>query len=264
MRLRSRLGSCMTSPFNLLSAASPVTGLVPEAVGLSLALTHGARPWSGISRVTFPYMAAMSLLWRCSFSPLCEARRGSMRSESSAWLRRPGRHVSSATATGIGAAPTKQELRDGVLVRRPWFRANGGFEFGVDGLEVYPGGDDLAGLWDLLQRGTRDGDGFRREDRGRQADRRTAQVRGVDVRHRDRGGTTATRFGGGALRSAERLSRAHSNGGRRSCDHDPDVGLMVSHLARAESMILFAGRFRRSCARVGECRWNFCGDTTKQ
>jgi hypothetical protein len=45
----------MTSPFNLLSAASPDTGLLPAVVdGLSLALTQGARPGSGISRVTLP------------------------------------------------------------------------------------------------------------------------------------------------------------------------------------------------------------------
>ena len=51
----------MTSPFNLRSVASPDTGLLPVAgEGLSLVLTHGARPWSGISRVTLPYMAAMS------------------------------------------------------------------------------------------------------------------------------------------------------------------------------------------------------------
>lgn len=63
MRLRSLAGSCMTSPFTLRSVASPVTGLLPAvAEGLSLALTHGASPWSGISRVTFPYMAAISWL----------------------------------------------------------------------------------------------------------------------------------------------------------------------------------------------------------
>lgn len=45
MRLLSRLGSCMTSDFNLRSAASPVTGFAPTlAVGLSLAETHGASP----------------------------------------------------------------------------------------------------------------------------------------------------------------------------------------------------------------------------
>jgi hypothetical protein len=75
----------MTSPFNLRSAASPDTGLFPAAVdGLSLALTHGARPWSGISRVTLPYMAAMSWLWRCSREPSGEARMGSMRALNSA------------------------------------------------------------------------------------------------------------------------------------------------------------------------------------
>lgn len=61
MRLLSRLGSCMTSPFNRLSAASPDTGLLPAPMaGLSLALTHGARPWSGISRVTLAYNALRS------------------------------------------------------------------------------------------------------------------------------------------------------------------------------------------------------------
>lgn len=85
IRLRSRAGSCMTSPFNLRSAASPDTGLFPAVVdGLSLALTHGARPWSGISRVTLPYMAAMSWLWRCSREPSAEASMGSMRSLNSA------------------------------------------------------------------------------------------------------------------------------------------------------------------------------------
>lgn len=63
MRLLSRAGSCMTSPFNLRSAASPDTGLLPVAGdGLSFVLTQGARPWSGISRVTLPYMAAISWL----------------------------------------------------------------------------------------------------------------------------------------------------------------------------------------------------------
>lgn len=80
----------MTSPFSLRSAASPDTGLLPAAVdGLSLALTQGARPWSGISRVTLPYMAAMSWLCRCSLDPSGEARIGSTRSLNSAWLRRP-------------------------------------------------------------------------------------------------------------------------------------------------------------------------------
>ena len=63
MRLLSLLGSCMTSPFNRLSAASPDTGLLDVLVeGLSFALTQGARPWSGISRVTLPYIAAISWL----------------------------------------------------------------------------------------------------------------------------------------------------------------------------------------------------------
>lgn len=61
MRRLSRLGSCMTSPFNRLSAASPDTGLFPAPVaGLSFALTHGAGLWSGISRVTLAYRAASS------------------------------------------------------------------------------------------------------------------------------------------------------------------------------------------------------------
>jgi len=90
MRLLSRLGSCMTSPFNRRSAASPETGLLPAAVdGLSFALTQGARPWSGISRVTFPYMAAMSWLCKCSLEPSGEESRGSMRSLNSIWLSRP-------------------------------------------------------------------------------------------------------------------------------------------------------------------------------
>jgi hypothetical protein len=63
----------MTSPFNLLSVASPDTGLFPAPDdGLSLALTQGARPWSGISLVTFPYSAATSWLCRCTRSPFCE------------------------------------------------------------------------------------------------------------------------------------------------------------------------------------------------
>lgn len=64
MRLRSRAGSCITSPLSLRSAASPETGLLGAgAMGLSFALTHGAIPRSGISRVTFPKMPAMS--WLC-------------------------------------------------------------------------------------------------------------------------------------------------------------------------------------------------------
>ena len=81
----------MTSPFSLRSAASPDTGLLPVvAEGLSLALTQGASPWSGISRVTLPYIAAMSWLCKCSFEPSGEERIGSMRSVSSVWFRRPG------------------------------------------------------------------------------------------------------------------------------------------------------------------------------
>ena len=94
IRLLSRLGSCMTSPFRRRSAASPDTGLLLAVVeGLSFALTQGARPWSGISLVTFPYMAAMSWLWRCSLEPSGEVIKGSMRSLNSAWLRRPEMRV---------------------------------------------------------------------------------------------------------------------------------------------------------------------------
>jgi hypothetical protein len=80
----------MTSPFNFRSAASPDTGLFPAVVdGLSWALTQGARPWSGISRVTLPIIPAMSWLCKCNLDPSGEARMGSMHSLSSAWLRRP-------------------------------------------------------------------------------------------------------------------------------------------------------------------------------
>ena len=100
MRLRSLVGNCMTSPFNRRSLASPDVCFAPAlVVGLSLALTQGAVPRSGISRVTFPYIAAMSWLCRCSFSPLGDARIGSMRVEYSAWFSRPGeggRHVRGA------------------------------------------------------------------------------------------------------------------------------------------------------------------------
>lgn len=85
----------MTSPFNLRSAASPDTGLLPAVVdGLSFALTQGARPWSGISRVTLPYIAAISWLWRCSLDPSGDASMGSMRAVNSAWLRRPATKMS--------------------------------------------------------------------------------------------------------------------------------------------------------------------------
>lgn len=84
IRLRSRLGSCITSPFNRRSAASPDIGLLPVPLeGLSLALTQGARPWSGISRVTLPYIAEISWLCRCSLSPLGDVMIGSIHSENS-------------------------------------------------------------------------------------------------------------------------------------------------------------------------------------
>lgn len=90
MRRRSRLGSSITCPFNRRSVASPDTGFAPVPMaGLSLALTHGARPWSGISRVTLAYRAARSWLWRCSLSPCWDDIIGSMRSEYSAWFSRP-------------------------------------------------------------------------------------------------------------------------------------------------------------------------------
>lgn len=57
--LLSLAGNCMTSVFNLCSAASPDTGL-DSTVGLSLAETHGATPGSGGSRLTLPYMPAIS------------------------------------------------------------------------------------------------------------------------------------------------------------------------------------------------------------
>lgn len=117
MRRRSRLGSCMTSPFNRRSLASPDVCFVPAlAAGLSLALTQGARPWSGISRVTFPYSAAMSWLWRCSLSPLGDARIGSMRAEYSAWFSRPlGSSVRCARLY-----PSARGKRDVNSPRRNW------------------------------------------------------------------------------------------------------------------------------------------------
>lgn len=50
---RSLAGNCITSVFNLCSAASPDTGF-ERTTGLSFADTHGATPWSGRSRETFP------------------------------------------------------------------------------------------------------------------------------------------------------------------------------------------------------------------
>jgi hypothetical protein len=89
--LRSRLGNCITSVFNLCSAASPLTGLLPApVVGLSFALTQLATPWSGISRVTFPYIADISWLCRCSISPAGVIRKPLIRAASSTWFSWPG------------------------------------------------------------------------------------------------------------------------------------------------------------------------------
>lgn len=55
MRLRSLLGSSMTSPLTRRLLASALLGLPPRPEdGLSLRLTQGASPGSGISRVTLP------------------------------------------------------------------------------------------------------------------------------------------------------------------------------------------------------------------
>ena len=147
-RRRSRAGSSMTSPFNLRSAASPDTGLLPAVVdGLSFALTQGARPWSGISRVTLPYIAAMSWLWRCSLYPSGEDSIGSMRAVNSAWLRRPAPHKSSAPVNlRTRGGSTNEEVGYGLLVGRPLLRADARLERRVDGLEVDAGRYKLAGL----------------------------------------------------------------------------------------------------------------------
>lgn len=142
IRLLSRVGSCITSAFSLRSAASPVTGFAPTlAGGLSLADTHGARPWSGISLVRLPYMAARSWLWRCSFSPLGAARIGSTRSEYSTWFSRPrsGRGLWSATITtgrrrSSEAERTQHELGGGIFVGIPSFGANGNLQTRVQRL----------------------------------------------------------------------------------------------------------------------------------
>ncbi len=155
MRRRSRAGSSMTSPFNLRSAASPDTGLLPAvADGLSLALTQGARPWSGISRVTLPYIAAMSWLWRCSLYPSGEDSIGSMRAVNSAWLRRPAPNKSSAPVNLIirpsyavaRGGSTNEKVCYGLLVGGPLLRADARLERRVDGLEVDAGRYKLAGF----------------------------------------------------------------------------------------------------------------------
>lgn len=128
----------MISPLSLRSVASPVTGLAPVGgAGLSLALTQGAGPWSGISRVRLPCMAARSWLWRWTFSPLGLSRMGSMRSEYSTWLRRPAGNefVNNRgplrSGNEIPRKPTGKEFLHGLFVDNPLFGADGGFESGI-------------------------------------------------------------------------------------------------------------------------------------
>ena len=65
IRRRSLGGNCITSVFNLCSAASPETGL-DTIEGLSFADTQLATPWSGRSLVRFQIIAHTKLLCRCS------------------------------------------------------------------------------------------------------------------------------------------------------------------------------------------------------
>lgn len=184
MRRRSRAGSCITSPFNLRSAASPDTGLLPVVVvGLSLALTHGARPISGISRVTLPYIAAISWLCRCSFSPVGDDNIGSIRLEYSDWLSRPvwlnDEHIVGFIIivkheycrdynTFVGSKKyrrkkawknlirTSQKLSCGFFIYEPLLRADGGFQGCVQRFKVNSRRYYLTSLDSLRGAGCRD------------------------------------------------------------------------------------------------------------
>lgn len=161
MRLLSLLRSCITSPFNLRSAASPETGLPAPVAGLSFALTQGARPASGISLVTLPYIAAISWLWRCSLSPLGDERMWSTRSEYSAWLRRPGAGQQRAWLCYSGwVLRTNKELGCRLFIYHPALIAYSLLQGSIQRLKINSRRDDLAGFGRLLRSRDRDADGF--------------------------------------------------------------------------------------------------------
>lgn len=85
----------MTSTLSRCSAASPDIGF-DTVVGLSFAETQVATALSGASRCAFAYMAHSSWLCKCS-RVTSIAMKGSVKRESSSWLRKPGKIVSSAS-----------------------------------------------------------------------------------------------------------------------------------------------------------------------
>src|SRR6478735_6419047 len=99
-------------------------------------------------------MAAMSWLCRRSLCPSWEARRGSICSLNSAWLRRPvqtllARQLQWGECAMDWGRRTDQELSDGLFVDGPSFGADVRLERRVYGFEVDARRYDLACFWFL-------------------------------------------------------------------------------------------------------------------
>lgn len=95
-------------------------------------------------------------------------------------------------APTIAVVHTNQKLHCGLFVYQPLLSTNRALERSVQGLKIYAGGDYLARLDGLAGARCCHGQSLVCQRRGREADSRAAQGRGVDVGH---GGRLLIRMG---------------------------------------------------------------------